>query len=61
MVGNYHIWLEFLQYTAANIWNDIRDNIKMIDTLAECNGLLWKHMRNASEVNNIILHCKYHL
>ncbi len=35
-----HSW----QYTAATIWNDILDSIKMIDNnIAEFKNILWKH------------------
>ncbi len=46
--------LRSLQYTAVTIWKDIPDNIKMIDNLAEFKNILWKHMRNVSQVNNYI-------
>ncbi len=38
--------LHSLQYTAATIWNEIRDSIQMIDNLAEFRNILWKHMTN---------------
>ncbi len=40
--------LHSLQYTAATIWNDFPDSIKMIDNLAEFTNILWKHMKSVS-------------
>ncbi len=37
-----------LQYTAATIWNNIPDSIKIFDNLAEFKNILWKHMTNIS-------------
>ncbi len=38
--------LHSLQYTAATIWNDIPDSIKMIDN--KFKSILWKNIRNVS-------------
>ncbi len=48
MVDTTTYGLLSLQYTAATISNDIPDNIKMIDNLAEFKNILWKHMTNVS-------------
>ncbi len=48
MVDTTTCVLHYLQYTAATIWNDIPDSIKMIDNLAEFKSILRKHMRNVS-------------
>ncbi len=46
MVDTTTYGLHSLQYTAATVWNDIHDSIKMIDNLAEFKNMLWKHMKN---------------
>ncbi len=48
MVDTTTYGLHSLPYTAATIWNDIPDSIKMIDNLAEFKNILWKHMTNVS-------------
>ncbi len=45
MVDTTKYGLHSLQYTAAIIWNDILDSIKMIDNLAEFKNILWKHIK----------------
>ncbi len=42
MVDTTTYGLDSLQYTAANIWHDILDSIKMIDNLAELKNILWE-------------------
>ncbi len=40
--------LHSLQYTAATVWDDILDSIKMIDILAELKSILRTNLRNIS-------------
>ncbi len=46
MVDTTTYSLNSLQYTAATIWNDIPDSIKMIDN--KFKSILWKNIRNVS-------------
>ncbi len=48
MVDTTTYGLHSLQYTAATIWNDIPDSIKMTDNLAEFKSILRKNMKNVS-------------
>ncbi len=43
VIDNATYALHPLQYTAANIWNDIPDNIKMIESWVELKSALLKH------------------
>ncbi len=48
MVDTTTYGLHSLQYTAATIWNDIPDSIKMIDNLAKFKRIYYGNMTNVS-------------